>query len=341
MTHTNKNGFSNLGNTCYLNACLQLLFNINEFNTYFVEKSFLNELNTHLKNNKFKDKKENAFVHQYYGLLRDYFSVDKKLLTPRNLLQSILQLNTDFELGEQHDSQEMLIFILDTLHESLNYEVDVNFEGTPQNKTDKLVIESIDELSKILKKKYSIVNELFYGMYYNTFVSIEEDTTGKFISKKWEHFNNLTLQFDGSHLVENLDLYFKDEIMDTEMEEESTGKKYKVKKITKIINSPKYLFITLKKYDIRGKKNKNNYTFPIEKFDFSKYCDGYDKYDCNYKLIGAICHSGSIDFGHYISIIKKGEKWYVFNDDNVSEINIESQKNMLFKNGYVLLYQKI
>jgi len=34
----NKNGFVNLGNTCYLNACLQLIFNIPELQKLFYSK---------------------------------------------------------------------------------------------------------------------------------------------------------------------------------------------------------------------------------------------------------------------------------------------------------------
>jgi len=221
----------------------------------------------------------------------------------------------------------MLIFIFDNLHEALTYEVDVDFEGNPQNEIDKLVIESIQELSKILNKRYSIINELFYGMYYNQFVSTEKDSKGKLISKKYDHFNNLTLQFEGDDLYENLDIFFSDEPIDGKLEEEKSKKRYSVSKITKIINSPKYLFITLKKYDTRRRKNNNKYTFPIDNLDFKKYCYGYDSFECNYELTGVILHSGTIDFGHYISIVKKGKDWFLCNDDSVSKFDIELGKH--------------
>ena len=42
-------GLANLGNTCYLNSTLQLLFSIQELKKYFINKNFLEELNNNLK----------------------------------------------------------------------------------------------------------------------------------------------------------------------------------------------------------------------------------------------------------------------------------------------------
>ena len=336
---SNINGFINLGNTCYLNATLQVIFNIDKLNHYFLSKKFLEELNNNLKSNHFKTKNDIHLIQQYYQLTNDYHTNNKKLLSNKNLLNSILKINNTFVINEQHDSQEMIIFLLDNIHEALKYDVDVNYQGKSKNKTDLIVIESINELSKILNKKYSIINELFFGMFYNELLSNEENSKGTFISKKYEHFNNLTLQFAGNNLIENLDLFFKDELLDTPILNETTDIKQKAYKTIKISNAPPYLFITLKKYDI-NQKSKESYEIPIDELKFSKYCVGYDEYNCIYQLIGVICHVGSLNFGHYYSIIKKKDKWYMCNDNNISEFNIEKQYKIINKNAYVLLYMK-
>lgn len=337
------NGFINLGNTCYLNSVLQLLFNINELKEYLLSKNFLEELNVNIKKNHFKDKNIKNYVHfiqNLYSLMNDYNNNNQKTLTPKNLLKSIQNINSDFEGFDQHDSQEILLIIMDIIHEILNYEVDVNYNGNAKNETDLIVIESIQELSKILNSKYSIINDLFYGMYYNIYKSVENNSMNKIISKKYEHFNNLTLEFSGTNLVENLDLFFKNENLDSGLMDEKTNKKYKVCKTLKIVNAPKYLFITLKKYNNSLKKNNHYYTFPFKNLDFSKYCLGYDNYECLYNLIGIICHIGSMNFGHYYSIIKKNNKWFLMNDDEISEFDIETNKNRIFNNAYILLYKK-
>jgi ubiquitin C-terminal hydrolase len=39
-----------------------------------------------------------------------------------------------------------------------------------------------------------------------------------------------------------------------------------------------------------------------------------------YKLVGVVVHLGTGEnYGHYISYIKIGHKWFVFNDDEISE----------------------
>ncbi len=341
---SNINGFVNLGNTCYFNSTLQLLFTIKELKNYFVNKGFIEELNSNLKKDNFKKnknlKKNIQFIQNFYSLISDYTNNNDKTLTPKNLLTSIQNLNSDFVGYNQHDSQEILLLIMDLIHENLKYDVDVNYQGTPKNNIDLLVIESINALSKILDYKYSIINELFYGMYYCQYKSIENDSYDKVISKKFEHFNNLTLEFDGNNLIENLDIFFKNEILESKLIDDKTNLKYKVTKDIKIVNSPKYLFITLKKYNHLKKKNNLKYTFPIYNMDFSKYCLGYDSYQCSYDLIGVSCHTGTLDFGHYYSVLNINNNWFIANDDEINKFNIEKNKNKLFNDAYVLLYIK-
>ena len=42
--------------------------------------------------------------------------------------------------------------------------------------------------------------------------------------------------------------------------------------------------------------------------------------DLKYQLFGIINHVGSINYGHYYSIIKLDNNWYEFNDSNIKKI---------------------
>jgi ubiquitin C-terminal hydrolase len=108
---------------------------------------------------------------------------------------------------------------------------------------------------------------------------------------------------------------------------------------------PKHLIIVLKRYknNINGNLIKSNgiITFPIINLDLTSYSEGYDQYECQLNLVSVGCHRGGLNGGHYFSICKHlNGKWYKYDDETVSLFNIESDKNTLFRDGYILIYQR-
>ena len=62
-----------------------------------------------------------------------------------------------------------------------------------------------------------------------------------------------------------------------------------------------------------------------ESLNLAEFCEkkNYPD-DCLFKLLCIIYHEGTLDFGHYYTIIKIKEHWFKFSDNNVSLItNIE------------------
>ena len=61
--------------------------------------------------------------------------------------------------------------------------------------------------------------------------------------------------------------------------------------------------------------------------------------DINYELYGIINHEGSLDLGHYYSFIKLeyNNKWYIYNDNLVEEIELNLENNIC----YILFYIKL
>ena len=57
----------------------------------------------------------------------------------------------------------------------------------------------------------------------------------------------------------------------------------------------------------------------------------------NFELRGVIYHSGTANGGHYISIIRLNDGWYLCNDGTITKLeNIENYLNY----GYIYLYVK-
>lgn len=87
---------------------------------------------------------------------------------------------------------------------------------------------------------------------------------------------------------------------------------------------PKELIIVLKRFNNSLIKNNSTMNIPLQ-------------WRHGYKLKGGILHSGSLGGGHYVYFGKKNNKWYLFNDSSVSEINnIENYKNKAYILHYTL-----
>jgi ubiquitin C-terminal hydrolase len=118
--------------------------------------------------------------------------------------------------------------------------------------------------------------------------------------------------------------YTKEEVLEHKVDaslDDKIKKMETAKKKIEFWNLPDVLVITLKRFDNRGKKNKALIDFPLTNLVMSDHVIGYDKESYVYDLYGVCNHSGGTRGGHYTSFIKNANnKWYLFNDTNVTEI---------------------
>lgn len=334
-------GLRNRGNTCYLNTSLQCLSNLPLLTDYFLLNTYIPDLNNRF--HELKDKKLNEIV-----LTKEYAKLIKAMWTsttaiePKTFHELVQKYDDNFSGYDQQDSQEALAFILDYLHEGLKYDVEFNYSGSIVNNLDEIVVESIKNWQKEHNNKYSIIAELFFGQFINKINSIEVDTKDQLLSKNFEIFSSLSLPINGNTLYDSLSKYFEKEILESKYFDEKNNKYIDTYREIKLMRVPKYLIIILKRYKTHHSKAKNIISFPIDDLDLSCYADGYDKISCMLKLISIGCHVGGLGGGHYFSICRhKNEKWYKYDDDTVSEFNIKTDKNRLFRDGYILIYEKI
>lgn len=107
-------GLSNLGNTCFMNSALQCLVHTPPLVEYFLQ-DYTDEIN---RQNPLGMHGELALA--FGELLRKLWSSGRTPVAPRAFKGKLGRFAPQFSGYNQHDSQELLAFLLDGLHEDLN-----------------------------------------------------------------------------------------------------------------------------------------------------------------------------------------------------------------------------
>ena len=331
-------GLANLGNTCFLNSCIQVLNHIYELSPIMINKIKKGQTNNC----------DDTILLEEWNELHLLMWKENGIISPNKFIYNVQQIarrkNKDIFTGwAQNDLSEFLLFLIDCFHNSLSRKVGFQINGTSQNKTDEIAITTFKFLKTIYENEYSEIMDLFYGVYLTTIMSADKSTTH---SIKPEHFFTLDLQiFEGNHQCQTLydcfDLFVKPEEMidDNAWFNEKTGKKEDIKKTMTFWSLPKILVIILKRFSPDGsRKIQTNIEFPLKNLNLSKYIQGYKPESYKYDLFGVCNHMGGVNGGHYTSYVKNMEnQWIHFNDTNVEKIK---GSEIISPKAYCLFYRK-
>ncbi|XP_072955220.1 ubiquitin carboxyl-terminal hydrolase 5 [Typha angustifolia] len=157
-------GLLNLGNTCFMNSAIQCLVHTPEFARYFRE-DYRQEIN---RQNPFGMVGELALA--FGELLRKLWAPGRSPVSPRPFKTKLARFAPQFSGYNQHDSQELLAFLLDGLHEDLNrvknkhYTKTKDADGRPDE-------EVADEYwANHIARNDSIIVDVCQGQYKSTLV---------------------------------------------------------------------------------------------------------------------------------------------------------------------------
>lgn len=151
-------GLHNLGNTCFMNAALQVMFNTAPLAQYFRKNMHLVEIN---QVNKLGTKGQLAYI--YAELLKEVWSTSTRSIAPLKLRFCVNKHAPQFSGGGQHDSQELLEWFLDALHEDLNRVTEKPYSELKDSNGRADCVVAAEAWSQHHSRNQSIVIDLFYG----------------------------------------------------------------------------------------------------------------------------------------------------------------------------------
>ncbi|XP_015223155.2 ubiquitin carboxyl-terminal hydrolase 32 isoform X2 [Lepisosteus oculatus] len=183
-TEKGATGLSNLGNTCFMNSSIQCVSNTKPLTQYFISGRHLYELN------RMNPIGMRGHMAKCYGdLVQELWSGTQKNVAPLKLRWTIAKYAPRFNGFQQQDSQELLAFLLDGLHEDLNRVHDKPYvelkdsDGRPDWEV------ASEAWENHLRRNKSIVVDLFHGQLKS---QVKCKTCGH-ISARFDPFNFLSL----------------------------------------------------------------------------------------------------------------------------------------------------
>lgn len=330
-------GFQNLGNTCYFNSNLHVLFAIEEF----VNFCLTGDCDSIIVPNE-KDIKR-QIGHQFHRFVTALYKGDRLFMRPTLLRQAIDADNVEYLDPRPQDSIDFFNYMMRTIKRKIGFEKS-NLNLTEFNFVDTITCENCSQTfqSHNTRKDNENSNDPFYC----------------FIVKPRQHPGECEepVQLILDEMIDDRCCFnFHNKIADSS---EKTANGYKQlnwkcpncncckgKIVRKIDHAPKYLYINNRldhgsRTEDTRKKLKANLQFDINNLDISRHLvEGSGKY----KLIAFMHHMGRwAKWGHDISYMRKQDSeniFYKFNDIDVREVNVKN--DVEFGKQYLYLFKKV
>jgi len=261
--------------------------------------------------------------------------------SPYNFKKTLGKYNPQFKKFEANDSKDLILYLMQTMHEELNYFGGNNSINLSRpNQYDK-VNTFMYFMNSYNAQNFSIISNIFYGTYENATLCHE----CKKLLYNYQKFEFISF---GMYDYQNklFDIYngFEDNSKPQQLRGENQFYCNNCKKLvdaeitSKIIQPPNKLLI-----NIDYGKNK---AFKPSQVKFGEIID-ITKFICfdfsapiKYKIMGVCTHLGySGSYGHYIAYCKHRETgdWFNFNDSSCRKCN----KDEIYGGSpYLLLYER-
>lgn len=329
---------SNFGVSCYFNAIIQslnatkpLINNLSQLE-YDPKKSpadafpqRFKSLLEAIQHNEFE--KITAALHAFY-----LASVDK-IIELQPAIKKTNDLKKDVAaVIQQEDASEFLTLLIDELKKDELSAKTINDIFFFQEVTH---INELGENPTFRENKEQPNNQLSLPVFEEIEIEGEEPKISKSTSVK----ESLDIYFAQGEVLIKKEVFEYDEIQETYV---SVDKYIPSTKQGFLDQLSEILIITLKRFyyaEGSNQKFQSSIEIPLE-LDLEKYCTR-NIVNPNYELYATVNHRGDrANSGHYVAYVKENRNWYSCDDSRITPVKFDNVKNEIYKDGYILFYQK-
>ena len=338
-------GILNVGNSCFMNACLQILLQTNLWNAFLESPNFEEKLNP---------RPESVLLMEWKRFSKSCCMASQNNKSPINptpfveILKKVAHYkNQELFCGNmQNDLSEFLLFLMDCFHSALQREVNMEINGSPENQIDEMALLCFKMIQSRNKKEYSEVLDIFYGMHISQITKwCDSSLAPTVLSQTAEPFFMMDLSLPPNtsqpSLEDCLQHYLQGEVLDDLWRNEKTNTMEKVQKQIRIWNFAPIVVFALKRFDpISHQKNDIPVSFPLNSLDLSPYVVGYNKNQYMYECFGICNHYGNHLDGHYTAFVRgESQTWFHCNDHLIQEVM--HPERMVTPFAYCLFYKRV
>ena len=312
-------GLTNLGNTCYFNATLQLLAHCRQFVRYIDGNGG-----------------ESVLASEVRAVLRQLRDGSGCPVVPAQLVRTTDQC-TIFNVYMENDAHELFCLLIDAL-------------CTKGKNSTYGVLHKLDADWQSLFASFGQRSDvgmapIFHGQ---TVSSISCSRCGKKNTPGSEVFSSLTLELGRSPASssELLSAHFQPESIHG-WTCDSCGVGSVANKRVSLWRLPKVLVLCVKRFLHDGTSVSRLGVSPCKRLRIDAICPDSPAATSNanhrYRLAGAVCHVGSQDGGHYVTMARRSGSttgWFQFDDQNVRRID-DGIAGIPTSTTYMLAYERV
>ena len=301
-------GLVNLGNTCFMNSCLQCLSNVPQLTEYFLSGGYRSDLNR-----RSPTKGETALA--YADLITRMWNGSSGCERPDKVKRIVGMVASRFLGYDQQDVQEFLRFFLDALHDDTNrvtvkppyVELDDDHRKTDQAASDVW-------WDNYVHRNSSRCSELFAGQLKTQVRCNVCGHVSRAFDPMWDLSVPIPKGAQARDRFSDAPCSLQECLAAFTASETLTGhdalycsrcKKHQPgEKTLQIFRLPEVMVLQLKRFtfsSFRRTKITTSVNFPVKGLDMSPFCADSSPYVQNalYDCVGVSNHSGSLGGGHY------------------------------------------